>query len=247
MEKSVDNGLTLKGSGVTWYPTSICNLEQHLGMLITANAHFTHDQARPIRKNIAYSLQYIEFLNRVLIDISLSSVLWTQNVKSFVVHGAAITEAIFNFLAISKGQGKTTAWKKTSSYSSPEFTLGDSKYKNQIEVFEKLNVPALTQMTFDQLAKKIESKKLLGESFPAYAKIKPIRKLRNKIHIHDSDHSTDTDWHNFNQSELLLVCDVLHSILTSEVFGASSHLDRFSYLKSAISKIQPIADAATDL
>ena len=233
MEISVTDRLTLRGEGETWYPASIYNIEQHLEILITGNIYFNHNEARPIRKNIAYSLQYVEFLNRVLNDMALSSVLRTQNIKSFVVHGAAIIEAIFNFLVISEGHGKTTNWKKITSHSSTEFTIGESRYKNKTDVFEKLDNPTPTQMTFDQLAKKVESKKLLSQNFPAYSKIKPIRQLRNKIHIHDSEHSTDTDWHNFNLSEFFLVCEVLHSVLTSEVFNCSNHFDKFNYLKAA--------------
>ena len=230
---SHDEVLTFKNEKVTWYPASIQNLENHLVFLINENKYFKQSEAHPIRKNICYSLQYIEFLNRVIKDISLSSVLWTQNVKSLVVHGAAVIEAIFNFLVISKGFAKTNIWRKVNSLNSPEYTLSDIKYKNETHVMEKLSEPVLVQMTFDQLAKKVESKKLLGDNFPAYSKIKPIRQLRNKIHIHDSDHSTDTDWHNFNHSELSLMFEVLYSVLTSEVFDGSSHFKRFEYLDTA--------------
>lgn len=225
--------LPFKNEKVTWYPASIQSLESHLVFLIAENKYFKQSEAYPIRKNICYSLQYIEFLNQVLKDISLSSVLWTQNVKSLVVHGASVIEAIFNFLVISKGYAKTVTWRKVNSLVSPEYILSNKTYKNETHVMEKLAEPVLAQMTFDQLAKKVESKKLLGDNFTAYSRIKPIRQLRNKIHIHDSDHSTDTDWHNFNNSELSLMFGVLYSVLTSEVFEGSSHFKRFEYLHTA--------------
>lgn len=238
--------LTLKSEKKTWYPTSINSLEIHLAVLLKSNSYFEQDEVYPIRKNIAYSLQYIEFLNQIIKDISLSSVLWTQNVKSFVVHGAAVIEAIFNFTVISRGYGNTTQWRKVNKHSSPEYELNGVKYKSEIEVLEKLNQPMTAQMTFDQLAKKIESKKLLGDSFSAYSKIKPIRQLRNKIHIHDSDHSSDTDWHNFNQSEFALIADVLYKVLTSEIFSGSGHIKKFDYLSTANNQIQPTANASAD-
>ena len=58
-----------------------------------------------------------------------------------------------------------------------------------------------------------------------------MRKLRNKIHIHDADHSFDTDWNNFNFKELVLICDVLHSIITSDLFKESEIMNRFDFLK----------------
>ena len=100
-----------------------------------------------------------------------------------------------------------------NSHTSSEYLLGNQKYRHETEIYEKLDIPIITQMTFDQLAKKVESKKLLGENFPAYSKIPPIRQLRNKIHIHDSEHSKDTDWHNFNDSEFKLVKDVLYGCM----------------------------------
>jgi len=225
--------LTLKGEKETWYPNSINTLEFHLSVLLKSNEYFSSDQIYPMRKNLAYSLQYVQFLSQILRDVSLSSVLRTQNIKSSVVHGAAVIEAIFNYLVISNGFGNKTQWKKVNKHCSHEYTLAATKYKNDIEVFEKLEVPIPTQMTFDQLAKKVESKKLLGNAFTEYSKIKPIRQLRNKIHIHDSDHSSDTDWNNFNQSEFILISGILYKVLTSEIFSSSTHMDKFEYLNTA--------------
>lgn len=81
-----------------------------------------------------------------------------------------------------------------------------------------------------KLTKKVESKKLLGKDFDAYSKIKPIRQLRNKIHIHASDDASDTDWNTFNTSEFKLIRTVLYSILTSEVFTSDATFKCFSYL-----------------
>ncbi len=159
MESSVTDILTLKNEKHTWYPASIASLERHLSFLISKNDFFDEKEAHPIKKNISYSLQYIEFLNRVLNDISLSSVLVTQNIKSFVVHGAAVLEAIFNFLVVSKGHGKELTWKNINTHLSPEYSLNNVKYKNETNIKFKLKKPIKSQMTFDQLAKKIESKK----------------------------------------------------------------------------------------
>jgi hypothetical protein len=237
MESFVTNTLTLKDDKKRWYPASIANLEHHLSFLISKNNFFDGEEAHPIRKNISYSLQYIEFLNRVLNDISLSDVLITQNIKSFVVHGAAVLEAIFNFLVVSKGHGKELTWQNMNTHLSHEYSLNNLKYQNEINIKVKLETPIKAQMTFDQLAKKIESKKLLGDSFASYSKIKPIRQLRNKIHIHDAAHIADTDWNNFNVSEFQLVSDVLFKVLTSDIFSGSNQLERFAYLDTANKQI----------
>jgi len=239
--------LTLKSENVTWYPTSMSSLEGHLVVLLKDNDFFTGDEIYPIKKNIAYSLQFIQFVNQIINDISLSSVLLTQNIKSFVVHGAAVIEAIFNFIVVSSGYGSTTQWRKANKHSSQEYALSGVKYKNEIEVLEKTSQPISVQMTFDQLAKKVESKKLLGDSFPAYSKIKPIRQLRNKIHIHDSDHSLDTDWNNFGRSQFSLISDVLHKVLTSEIFSGSNYFNQFDYLTTASYTVNSTSSTIIDL
>lgn len=225
--------LTLKPNSNTWYPNSVSNLESHLSYLIKENTYFTYSQSKGVRKNIAYSLQYIEFLYRIFKDINLSSVLYTQNIKSFVVYGAAIIEAICNFLVISNGFGNKTYWKSTVKNETNEYKINSITYKNKTEIYQKSENEIAEQMTFDQLAKKVEAKKLFGESFPIYSKIKPLRQLRNKIHIHDSEHSSDTDWYNFNDDEYNLVKEVLLEILTSDIFSGSRYIEKFDYLKDS--------------
>ena len=210
----------------------ISQLEAHFGIFIKKNEYFTYNEAKPIRKNIAYNLQYIEFLNQIIIDIKLTEVLWTQNVKSFVIYGASVVEAIFNFLILSSNQGKKINYKTISSFESNEYILDSKKYKNDITILEKVDIPINTQMTFDQMAKKVESKKLLGENFTNYSRIKPLRQLRNKIHIHDADHSDDTDYYNFNYSEFTLIKEVLYSLVTADIFKASPYYSKFEYLNS---------------
>ncbi len=86
-------------------------------------------------------------------------------------------------------------------------------------------------MTFDQMCKKVESKKLLGDEKDLYKEISGIRKLRNKIHIHGIEDSQDTDWYNFNQNQFKLIKKVLYGILISSRFASSSYIHKFDYLK----------------
>ena len=227
----MEKNLTLKNNenSKTWYPNSIGQLESHLSCLISKNEYFTKEKSKGIRKNISYSLQYIEFLYRVINDIKMSSVIDKQNMKSFLIHGTAIIEAISNFVVISQGYGKITKWKSVTKNTANEYKLNAITYKNEIEIFEKLDSEIPISMTFDQLIKKIENKKLFGQSFPIYSKIKPLRQLRNKIHIHDSENSGDTDWYNFNETEYKLIKEVLFEILKSDLFN-NTIFDGFKFL-----------------
>ncbi len=55
--------LTFTDDPDKWYPTSVPNLEEHLGVLITPNTYFSASDVLPLKKNLVYTLQYIEFLD----------------------------------------------------------------------------------------------------------------------------------------------------------------------------------------
>ncbi len=221
--------LTLNSEKDTWYPNSISILENYLSSLIKPNDYFDISKCKGIRKNLAYNLQYIEFLDRVIKDVKLSSVLYTQNFKIFLIVGSSIIESIFHYLVVSSGNAKTTNLKEVENYESRDYIIGSKTFKNKTQIYLKLNIPINVEMTFDQMSKKVESKKLLGYSFGFYSKINRLRQLRNKIHIHSSDNSLDTDWYNFSRKEYSLIREVLYSVLISEIFEYDNK-DIFKFL-----------------
>ncbi|MDX1718601.1 MAG: hypothetical protein R3353_00430 [Salegentibacter mishustinae] len=214
-----------------WYPIDVNSLETHLSKLIFTNELVGYEKTYPLRKNIAYSLQYIQFLNKIRTDIKMTTVLLTQNIKSILIQGATIIEAIFYYLVEVNGLSNSTKWSKIKTLNTGEYELEQKKFRNEIVIFEKSNTPIKTSMTFDQMSKKVENKKLLGDDYKHYSKINALRKLRNKIHIHDAEHNLDTDWNNFNYKELVLICYTLHSILTSDLFEQSTINKSFDFLK----------------
>jgi hypothetical protein len=225
--------LTYKGDAATWYPASIGTLEKHLDTSMISCPNFPDRKITPLKKNIAYNLQYIEFLDRLIKDISLSSVLWTQNVKSFAVHSAAVIEAIFHYLIVSTGNATKTEWKSCNKLKSNEYQINGNAFMHETEIFIKADQSIIVEMTFDQMAKKVEAKKLLGDVGDLYKEISKIRKLRNKIHLHGIEDSTDTDYKNFNKSEYELTRRVLHGVLISPVFKNSVYQKCFDYLKNS--------------
>jgi len=228
---NIENKYRLLKNDFNWYPIGIQSLEIHLTHLICKNDYLPHEKTYPIRKNIAYSLQYIEFLNKIRTDVYMTDVLQTQNIKSILVQGAMVIEAIFYYLVETNQVSNTTNWTKIKILNTGEYELADKKLRNEVVIFEKSQTEIKTSMTFDQMSKKVEKKKLLGENYKNYSRINALRKLRNKIHIHDTEHNFDTDWNNFNNKELTLICDILHSIITSDLFKESTIIERFDFLK----------------
>jgi len=223
--------LTLKHSKEKWDATSISSLDSHISFLIQENEYIKIKEIHPLKKNISYNLQYLQFLNRVIDDISMSNVIYVQNIKSFLVIGSSIIESIFYYLVVSSGNRKTVNFKSINKVKSQEYKIDSKVYNNEIEIFEKTTHQLNTQMTFDRLIKIVKSKKLLGEKFKRYAGIKKLRQLRNKIHIHGTEHYFDTDWNNFSNEEYELIKGILFEIFTSKPFKESKYLKKFNFLK----------------
>jgi hypothetical protein len=224
------NKLTLKGDKTTWYPTPINTLVDHLAVVIISCPDFPVNSSLALKKNIAYNLQYVEFLDRLIKDVNLSAVLWTQNVKSFAIHAAAVIEAFFYYVIVSTGHASVAKWESCQKFKSNQYQINNTWYINETEMFIKADVPGLVDMTFDQMSKKVETKKLLGDVGDLYKEISRIRKLRNKIHLHIIQSSEDTDYNTFKQSEYELTRRVLHGVLISPLFKKSSHHNYFDYL-----------------
>lgn len=202
-----------------WYPIPISDLDAHISQLIQPHAHLPGSQRTALIKNISYSLQHFEFLNRVHEDLKVSEVIWKQNIKTAVIVGASIIEALFFYLLIANGKPNWTEWKSSSKTESSEFKDGDQVRKIVSELFTKLPKPVLEEMSFDAMCKKVEKRglaKLTSDEF--YQHLPHLRKLRNRVHIHTGTHGADTDYFAFSLKDFNLMKRVLHLLLTSDLF-----------------------------
>ena len=210
--------LAFKGEGKKWYPNPVHVLEGHLSQLFKTVPDLSPSRCRGITKNIAYTLQYLEFLTQIDTDLSLSDVLTKQNYKAFVIHGCGVVEAIFFYTLVSSGRAAQTEWTSQSKISSPEFTLAGKTFKQDTEFFAKLPKPVPEPMTFDAMCKRVESKKVIKVANGFYSKLPYLRGLRNRIHIYSIENAADTDYIKFNRKDYELMKSILKSLLTSHLF-----------------------------
>ena len=110
------------------------------------------------------------------------------------------------------------------------YELNGLIYKIEIEIFSKLEKAVEEEMTFDQMSKKVEKRRLLGEDEELYKEISRVRKLRNKVHVHGAKHMSETDYYSFSESEFRLIRKVLYGVLTAPIFSTSKMQYLFNYL-----------------
>lgn len=185
-------------------------------------------------RNIAYNLQYLEYLNYVLSETDLHVTVRTLTQKTFVITGMSIVEAILWFVLKSTGQQRKDAWEITTEVETTAFEDQGSKYKILNIISKQRPEPVDVEMTLDAMIKRVESKKLLGLDGQVYRDLNYLRKLRNRVHIHAVQHDKDTDWYSFNNREVELMRGVLGSVLCSELFAPDEDQALLiSYLKAS--------------
>lgn len=193
---------------------------------------YEEKECRGLRKNIAYSLQHLEFIHRCGEDLNLTSVLWTQNAKTFIIVACSIMEALFFYLLRARGKAATTSWKSCRKLPGKEFEDADGKKRKiDMEIFEKIEPETYEAMNFDAMCKRVESKKLVALGNDEFFKNLPyLRQLRNRVHVHIVEDDTDTDYLKINRKQYDLARKVLFTLLTSELFSEVRE-DLFDYLR----------------
>lgn len=183
-------------------------------------------------RNIAYNLQYLEYLNYVLTKTELHVTVRTLTQKTFVITGMSVIEAILWFVLKKSGLQRSEEWEKVQELETRVFKENNAEYQILNTLFRRLPAPRDVEMPLDAMIKRVEGKKLLGLDVQVYKDLGYLRKLRNRVHIHAVQHDRDTDWWSFNDREVKLMKGVLGSVLRSELFNPTAeHEPLISYLK----------------
>jgi hypothetical protein len=214
-----------------WYPHSVSWYENEIWGVIKKTPTVTNHYK--IRKNICYNLQYLEYLDQTILQLSLTSVLLTHTWKTYIVTAASVVEAIFYYLAKKHEKELKPDWveieKDVTNQKSQEGHLPTRK----VVVTEQLKHVEIKQdIKFNQLSRKVEKNKLLGDT-SIYPKAKVLRELRNRLHLFSSDDPTqmDTDYNKFNKSDYLLAKEVLAEVLITTGMFSRGHLVEIGMLE----------------
>lgn len=214
-----------------WCPISIIKLEDLLLEVVKQGCGYKH--VRALRKNISYNLQYLEYLDKTLCDLKLTSSLEKQTWKTFVIVGCSVVESLLYFLLVSKNLHKTNEWELVDKFVGNQKNVKGQLIRVDSEIYKKTNTKLHIRMSFDAILKSAQDKKVFGASYGngIYSDLKNLKKLRNKVHLQDSDSEEDTDWNSFLRSDFCKMAKVLHEIFTGKLFKPTQEeIEYFSYL-----------------
>jgi len=176
-----------------WYPYDISIYVEFLN-------NYIDDLHKDLRKNIAYNMQYLEYLHQTYEELSLSSVITTQNHKSFIIFSVSIIECILYYWLVSSGYEITKEWNQFHSQTIPK-----GKMRATI-IFE-----SKPEMNLEAMIETAKKKNLFETDNTLYDDLHELRQLRNKTHMYNPK-DQETDWHVFNRKQLALAKSALFKI-----------------------------------
>lgn len=189
------------------------NLFFHSGITQNENFKSTYE----LNKNLSYSIQYLEFISKML-DKNLQSVICTELIKTSIIVGIGIVESILFYFIKSSNLQTFEKYEIIDTFTSNEKNVKNVKIRVETTLSRKLENPKELEMSLDSMLKKAKRYKLIGDDSDLYSELNKLRKLRNKVHLHAIEKDFDTDWHNFNVKEFKMIKRILKTLFYSDNF-----------------------------
>ncbi len=198
-----------------WHPTYVFAFENALsnGSLKGMN--------KELRKNIAYSLQYLQYLQIQFNEIHLHDVIAALLIKNYIITSMGIIEGLFYHLVKSNKHQLKDEWELDKTIKTNSLKEDNIEKKYEIIIYKKLAKPTDRQMTFDQLINTVQNKKLINVYRSTYPYLRELKVIRNKVHLQIVNYDNDTDYMSIDYYDYLAMRSILHSVLTNEKFIVS--------------------------
>ncbi|MCF7906602.1 hypothetical protein K9L04_01555 [Patescibacteria group bacterium] len=194
-----------------WLPISIEKLNKIINRKISYDSKYSHN------KNLSYNIQYLEFLDYTLNNTEITSVIYTQNIKTFIIISVSIIETIlFNILKDKDLIKKTNLSLLKEINSNESYVFFKKRIKLRTQIFEVLKSYKEEEINLDKIIKISESKDIFnqGKNHFIYKELNYFRKLRNKIHLYLAKTKIETDYNSFFNENLIKTKNILLQILT---------------------------------
>ena len=167
--------------------------------------------------NFAYSMQYLEYIEKQLDELRLSNVLTTMLYKSYIITGMGIIELLFVFILKQTGNWNKSTLQECSSFLSNAKKENDNILKVKTIIYKE--VPSYDiRMDLDSMIKKVEKKHILTIDHSVFPALKKLRELRNRVHLQIGTGAYDHDYNIFGIEEIQMMRRILFSILTVPEF-----------------------------
>lgn len=207
-----------------WYPQSV---ELYKSAIRVYGAI---DEVKRLKSNFAYSMQYIEYIEKQLSELKLSKVVVTMLYKSYIITAMSIIEALFVNLLHYTNNWSTSVWTEVSNVVSNPKIINGENIKVETHIFTQVGEYDI-RMDLDSMIKRIEKKHLITIDHCAFPALKKLRELRNRVHLQIGDGPYDHDYNCFGFEEIQMMRRIIYTILSSPEFCNNIYV--FDFIKEA--------------
>ncbi len=187
------------------------------------------ENSAALKKNLSYSMQYLEFLEKEMKELKLSDVIYIMLVKTYVITGMSVLEGLFTNIIKSNGWWKTTNLESLGTTQASETKFGAEKYVVKTEILKKVPDYEM-RMDLDALIQILNHHhEALGVDHLVYPALKRLKTLRNRVHLQMLESNTDHDYNAFDYAVKEEMGYILYTILTSKMVTELPHV--FEFLK----------------
>lgn len=210
-----------------WYPKPVDQYKASINII------GNDDEAKRLRSNFAYSMQYIEYIEKQIDELKLSDVMLTMLYKSYIITSMSIIEALLVNLLHRTNNWNTMEWQEISKIISNPKMIDGTITKVETHLFKKVTAFEM-RMDLDSMIKRVEKKNLLTIDHGAFPAMKKLRELRNRVHIQLGDGPYDHDYNCFGFDTMQMMRRILFTILTTQEFCRSK--ETFDFIKDSYVK-----------
>ena len=185
-----------------WLPTSVNDIINS----------FNFSCKDVLKKNLAYNIQYLQYISKNIDEEKTTSVLYIMRYKTFVVISMSIIEAIFIILLSEKELIPIVEWKDGRHHHK---TIDE----NTIEVsFKRKKVePKKKKINFDESIYLMETNQILNTTDAMYPVLRVLQDLRNRLHLDKANQLMDSDYNSFGEGTYKITKLILYNILNNRI------------------------------
>lgn len=196
-----------------WTPKSITDFKQILNISKSITKY------ELILHSIITNLQYLEFIQKVLDELFLRNTIKNQLNKSYILTAASIIESLIYYHLHITGNIKNMHWRKykTSKWQNSKilYEPDGTAYKTETNQY-KYAANWEKEVTFKSMIEQIKNNNSLNLTNTFIAELDTIRNLRNKIHLHIDDQSSDYLF--YDDKKQNSTKKLLYTMLTNSAF-----------------------------
>lgn len=196
-----------------WLPT---------GVLEIINSFNFDCKEEVLKKNLAYNIQYLQYLSKNIEEEKTTSVLYVMRYKTFVVTSMSVIEAIFVILLNERNLIPIVEWKDGQHHRK-------NIDENTIEVtFKRKRMnPQKKKIKFDESIYLMEINEVLKSTDPMYSVIRVLQNLRNRLHLDKAKQLMDSDYNSFGEGTYKITKLILYNILNNEIVSRDNKYIEF--------------------